>query len=513
MSIEPKDSHPLIEGYLKRSWSATLGSLAIKILVFTIIAAVGLYYYWRIIPPEKQVTLRESHPMIERTAFFLERNGLAPSTEDRLAAVERRLAELEDEKQIESNRGSQPRVPSSTAPERSSQPNSANEEKRVWDFREHFNVKPEKEDQTYVINDIDDNGNTIVKRVTLDELQKRLDLEEEKVKAYKEEERAHKEQLEVLHGKRKERKIEVDRLMQEGGLTVSWKVWDSNNPVTWDHFLNIEYHQEKKRWGAHIRSNISLSYNDKAWSCFAYMVPEGSWCRPGSDTEEALRHESLHFDLTELFTRKLRSEIYEKRNGKPSTIYKLAKQVRADLAIAQTTYDKESGHSRNKKMQQHWEKTIGDGLLKTNHLRWVPDPQKLALQKFHHGYFLLGQAYDMGAWGFDTSPKLAKKWYNFAIQSEVGNAMNNLAVMRQKGWPGEEPNLKKAFKLYVRSAKAGSSTGMFNAGIAYWRGLGVKQDRKKAAKWLVKSADHNNYARHALKLLEEEMARENTSAE
>lgn len=56
---------------------------------------------------------------------------------------------------------------------------------------------------------------------------------------------------------------------------------------------------------------------------------------------------------------------------------------------------------------------------------------------------------------------------------------------------------EKAFKYFVLAADEGNRDAMFDVGTMYWKGVGVKQDYKKAIEYLKKLSDEG-FARASL---------------
>ena len=77
--------------------------------------------------------------------------------------------------------------------------------------------------------------------------------------------------------------------------------------------------------------------------------------------ERLLRHEQLHFDITELYARKIDSALTSFQGCYPKQ-YSRAIQIHDSLIIEwnkfQELYDKETGHSVNDSAQFQWEKKI-----------------------------------------------------------------------------------------------------------------------------------------------------------
>ena len=85
-----------------------------------------------------------------------------------------------------------------------------------------------------------------------------------------------------------------------------------------------------------------------------------SWTKD-NESSYLLAHEQLHFDITELFVRKLRKKLAALNND----CEKLSKHIQEyydknykDLVAYQDQYDKESNHSLNKEKQKYWEQKI-----------------------------------------------------------------------------------------------------------------------------------------------------------
>ncbi len=94
---------------------------------------------------------------------------------------------------------------------------------------------------------------------------------------------------------------------------------------------------------------------------FCYFNVNQSWTKEKTDAEELLRHEQLHFDITELFTRKLRKRISELIDPCGKNIKELDKIYGSNFkeySIMQDSYDRECEHSLNDVQQKLWEEKV-----------------------------------------------------------------------------------------------------------------------------------------------------------
>ena len=99
-----------------------------------------------------------------------------------------------------------------------------------------------------------------------------------------------------------------------------------------------------------------------------FFYPESSWYRPEVANDVILSHEQLHFDITELFARRMRQRLatypFTKRvKGEMKQIYESA--IR-EMREFQRRYDQETDFSRNEFRQAEWNRMIASALRETS---------------------------------------------------------------------------------------------------------------------------------------------------
>lgn len=472
--------HVLIDTYLKKSLFSRMMTWFLRLVMTGVLLTLGLFIAWRMLPGTKQAELREKHAVIEKAAFFLEDKGFAPRTADILAYEQQERDRAAGTLVKPKHKKSSEPVEMALSPGMKrfvAQDDLSDEEiQRLEEKVDRVEVLEAREKKVFTKPKTDHQHRQEL-------LDKQIAMREKRV--------------EDLVAEREAREAATMKYLQEAGLSVSWKPWSRYNPPTWSDFKNQNIDEEISAWGAYISTHFITSYNGNRWEVFSIMIPESSWARPGRRNESTLRHERLHFDITELFARKLRGLIPQTPR---SDVHQLIRKIRLELREFQTLYDRQCHGSREN--QAKWEADIASKLKESEHLKWVNKPDRLAKGGFPAGSFLLAQIYDHGGDGYRKSPKLAKKWYKLGIQKESTYAMNNMAALYLKGLDGAEPNHKRAFKLYSRAAKRENPYAQFNLGVMYWRGLGTEPNQKKAMEWFVKAADSVPYARKALLILE-----------
>lgn len=137
-------------------------------------------------------------------------------------------------------------------------------------------------------------------------------------------------------------------------------VWNASQPLTWDDFKASP--DANSEMLAMTKSRISFK-----WSCteqgefsvdvLARFDRGESWRRKEA-TDALLKHEQWHFNITELYARKLRklmAEIEEPCSLSAEELKARAGAVQQDWDKRQKLYDKETNHSTDVEAQKHWE--------------------------------------------------------------------------------------------------------------------------------------------------------------
>lgn len=98
-------------------------------------------------------------------------------------------------------------------------------------------------------------------------------------------------------------------------------------------------------------------------ACFARTT---SWVKPGIDSDSLLAHEQLHFDICELYIRKLRKQIMEMELDPmryQDQFQPVFNQVWIDYQKAQNKYDEETEHGLIADQQQRWKNEVAAELI------------------------------------------------------------------------------------------------------------------------------------------------------
>lgn len=162
-----------------------------------------------------------------------------------------------------------------------------------------------------------------------------------------------------------EHKVEHPALTGRTGDDI---VWTADYKLNWSNFNGRPsngHHADALTSGS-----IFFSYTDNRdgiyeISIIASFHPSESWVRHKKGSDYLLAHEQLHFDLTELYARKLREKVLSYHHTKKDFkkhYDKMFNEIYRELQHMQDLYDRETSHSLNKSAQKKWHQEI-DAML------------------------------------------------------------------------------------------------------------------------------------------------------
>lgn len=146
-------------------------------------------------------------------------------------------------------------------------------------------------------------------------------------------------------------------------------MWNAETKLTWEDFQGAPL--EKAIF--HATTNTGLTYSwglkgtsqkmELVYEVATFFYPAQSWVQPVSKNDYLLKHEQLHFDISELHARKLRkllANVESSKLNKNSRDYlnSLYEKVDNERGAMQKRFDKESNHSLNKEMELKWQKFV-----------------------------------------------------------------------------------------------------------------------------------------------------------
>lgn len=178
-------------------------------------------------------------------------------------------------------------------------------------------------------------------------------------------------------------------------FSIGWSqnrliIWEEGDQLQWSDFKSSP--DSRSHHHALTASGISIDMQQTSEDSVSITVdanfyPQKSWLKKGKATDHLLNHEQRHFDISEIYRRKLirtimTSGVLESRNIN-NEIDKLYTDNDAALRIYQNKYDHETEHSQFTDKQLVWNKIIDDQLseLAPYNYRVVKFPLSLVLTK------------------------------------------------------------------------------------------------------------------------------------
>ena len=150
--------------------------------------------------------------------------------------------------------------------------------------------------------------------------------------------------------------------------TISWK---ANERLSWDDFKGGI--PPNARAAATTASGITYRFSTSGtrdnmkvdFKVDTHFYPNKSWYQPELCDEVILSHEQLHFDISELYARKLKERLtktsYSRQNVK-SKVRAIYRKINEELNDFQNQYDDETNFSRDREQQLIWNEKIRETL-------------------------------------------------------------------------------------------------------------------------------------------------------
>lgn len=146
--------------------------------------------------------------------------------------------------------------------------------------------------------------------------------------------------------------------------------WSTDRKLLWEDFKGRPF---KTAWAAAVTaSGITYAFSSTETDgklkldieISTHFYPEESWFQPDLVNGVILSHEQLHFDISELFARKMRKKVAETKftSNVKAEIKKIYRDILKELSAYQKKYDFETNFSRNFEKQLEWNKKIAEAL-------------------------------------------------------------------------------------------------------------------------------------------------------
>ncbi|MFZ9004644.1 MAG: DUF922 domain-containing protein [Robiginitalea sp.] len=142
--------------------------------------------------------------------------------------------------------------------------------------------------------------------------------------------------------------------------------WQPDRKLSWADFKGTP--PESKRVAATTASGINYTYTTTEseglykldYEVVTYFYPYQSWYHTELCDSVVLSHEQLHFDISELYARRMREMLGRQTFGPNvrAEVRRIFKQLNQELSEFQDRYDRETDFSRDREAQAHWNAAI-----------------------------------------------------------------------------------------------------------------------------------------------------------
>ena len=142
--------------------------------------------------------------------------------------------------------------------------------------------------------------------------------------------------------------------------------WDKNYKLQFEDFrgkVPLHVGLEVAATGTHIKVIGFWEDNMPNFSVEVYFLKNSSWIK--DSTNKIIKHEQLHFDISELTGRKIRKGVLELRKGHQNNLEDYQQLIKALLEYHDAMniqYDNETAHGIYEKEQAEWELKISKEL-------------------------------------------------------------------------------------------------------------------------------------------------------
>ena len=143
--------------------------------------------------------------------------------------------------------------------------------------------------------------------------------------------------------------------------------WSAERPLQWSDFKGKPDNNTAE--AALTASSIEFNYETNGtnllrWTVNCKFFPDLSWSKKDNQSVSILKHEQLHFDITELYARLMRKRLMsEIKSIKDIPKFKsITSGVMFEWNEQENSYDTETQHSMNTARQQEWNQSVAEGL-------------------------------------------------------------------------------------------------------------------------------------------------------
>lgn len=140
-------------------------------------------------------------------------------------------------------------------------------------------------------------------------------------------------------------------------------MWNEERPLTWDDYQgtpNYDYEAVSALTSSGILHYKGCENGKIVYKIQAFFEKDDSWVKQEAYTDYVLSHEQAHFDITELYARKLRKALkkLDFKCGQEEDFDRFVARFLRKWQQAQIKYDQHTHYSMKRTKQKSWEYKI-----------------------------------------------------------------------------------------------------------------------------------------------------------
>lgn len=152
--------------------------------------------------------------------------------------------------------------------------------------------------------------------------------------------------------------------------TTKYIIWDEDRPLTWDDYLEIgaksstEFNDNNALTAVTHSVRGGIENGKPNFEVYVLFKIKDSWTTSRQDAQ-LFAHEKLHFDIAELYGRKLRKQIAAMGSQKVLDLSEYRRKIKFlldEFKIKSIDYDGETGHGSLIEKQRVWQNFVSSEL-------------------------------------------------------------------------------------------------------------------------------------------------------
>lgn len=159
--------------------------------------------------------------------------------------------------------------------------------------------------------------------------------------------------------------ISINIFSQKIDLNDSLIYWNENYYLKWSNYKifssdSTNFQGESAVSCLNFTVDFDFENDSISFKINNYFNRNKSWVLKNSLTDDLLQHEQLHFNIDQLYVRKMRKKVIELRISKAeeAKYYQVINELIQERNIVQKEFDDETAHSLVTKNQKKWELKI-----------------------------------------------------------------------------------------------------------------------------------------------------------